>query len=45
MNTIHTQEIKTNKLKNSTLIDVRTFGEYAGLHAEGAICLPLDQHR
>lgn len=43
MKTITIDEVKAGAHEGACLIDVRTGGEYAALHAEGAVCLPLDQ--
>ena len=42
MKTITVQEIAATGVGDACLLDVRTGGEFAGLHAEGAVNLPLD---
>ena len=42
MSTIHANHVHESGLDKAALVDVRSPGEYAGVHAEGAINIPLD---
>lgn len=42
MKTIHVQELSHELLQKGALIDVRSPGEFAGIHAQGAINISLD---
>ncbi len=43
MKTVTAPSVHGQGLSNAVIVDVRSPGGYAGLHAEGAINLPLDQ--